>query len=115
MREEISVLSIDARIDGDLSEWHAKSWATINPKCSFQLGLEGNTLVVAYRTDQSQMLLNSATEFPFAFTQGGGLDLMLRTSGTGDDKNPEVGDVRLFVTKRNGSILAVLYRQKALG
>ncbi len=115
MRDEISVPPIQAKIDGDLSEWPAKGWATINPKCSFQLGMEGNKLVVAYRTDQSQMLLNSATEFPFAFTQGGGLDLMLRTSGAGDDKNPEVGDIRLFVTKRNGKILAVLYRQKATG
>ena len=113
MRDEIYVPSIQAKIDGDLSEWPAKGWATINPKCSFQLGLEGNKLVVAYRTDQSQVLLNSATEFPFAFTQGGGLDLMLRTSGSGDDKKPEAGDVRLFVTKRNGKILAVLYRQKA--
>jgi hypothetical protein len=77
--------------------------------------MEGDKLVVAYKTDQSQMLLNSATEFPFAFTQGGGLDLMLRTSGSGDDKKPEVGDIRLFVTKKNGKVLAVLYRQKATG
>lgn len=115
MRDEISVPPIQAKIDGDLSEWPAKGWATINPKCSFQLGLGGDKLVVAYRTDQSQMLLNSATEFPFAFTQGGGLDLMLRTSGASDDKKPEVGDIRLFVTKRNGKVLAVLYRQKATG
>jgi hypothetical protein len=77
------------------------------------LGLEGDKLVEAYKTDQSQLLTNSATEFPFAFTQGGGLDLMLRTSGTSDDRTPAVGDIRLFVTKRNGNILAVLYRQKA--
>jgi hypothetical protein len=115
MRDEISVPPIQARIDGDLGEWPAKGWATINPKCSFQLGRDGDKLVVAFRTDQSQLLLNSATEFPFAFTQGGGLDLMLRTSGPGDDKKPEVGDIRLFVTKRNGKILAVLYRQKATG
>ena len=38
---------------------------------------------------------------------------MLRTSGTSEDKNPEVGDVRLFVTKKDGKVLAVLYRQKA--
>ena len=100
IRDEISVPPIQAKIDGDLSEWPAKGWATINPKCSFQLGMERDKLVVAYKTDQSQMLLNSATEFPFAFTQGGGFDLMLRTSGSGDDKKPEVGDIRLFVTKK---------------
>jgi hypothetical protein len=38
---------------------------------------------------------------------------MLRTTGSDNDKKPEVGDIRLFVTKRNGKVLAVLYRQKA--
>jgi hypothetical protein len=115
MRDEVSAPAIQAKIDGDLSEWPANGWAKINPKCSFQVGLSGDKLVVAYRTDQNQLLLNSASEFPFAFTQGGGLDLMLRTSGTSEDKNPQVGDLRLFVTKKNGQVLAVLYRQKAAG
>jgi hypothetical protein len=44
---------IQAKIDGDLSEWPAKGWATIDPTCSFQLGLDRNKLVVAYKTDQS--------------------------------------------------------------
>ena len=115
MRNEIAVQAIPARIDGNLSKWPANGWAPINPKNSFQVGLSGDKLVVAYRTDQSQLLLNSATEFPFAFTQGGGLDLMLRTGGAGENKNPEPGDIRLFVTKKNGQVLAVLYRQKAAG
>ena len=93
----------------------ANGWAPINPNNSFQAGLSGDKPVVAYCTDQSQLLLNSASEFPFAFTQGGGLDLMLRTGGAGENKNPEPGDIRLFVTKKNGQVLAVLYRQKAAG
>jgi len=113
LRDEVSVPAIQAKIDGDLSEWPANGWAKINSKCSFQVGLSGDKLVVAYRTDQNQLLANSATEFPFAFTQGGGLDLMLRTSGAGDDKNPIAGDIRLFVTQKDGKTLAVLYRQKA--
>jgi hypothetical protein len=115
MRDEVTVPAISAKIDGNLDEWPAGGWAKINPKCSFQLGVDGDKLVVAYRTDQPQMLLNSATEYSFAFTQGGGLDLMLRTSGPGSDKNPGIGDIRLFVTKKNGQTLAVLYRQKASG
>ena len=101
LRDEVTVPAIAAKIDGDLSEWPATNWASINPKSSFQLGLAGDKLVpwYAYRTDQDQLLLNSASEFPFAFTQGGGLDLMLRTSGAGDDKNPIAGDIRLFVTQ----------------
>jgi len=113
MREQISVPETQAKVDGDVSEWPANGWAAINPKNSFQVGVSGDKLVVACRTDQNQLLLNSASEFPFAFTQGGGLDLMLRTSGEATDKNPEVGDIRLFVTKKDGKVLAVLYRQKA--
>ena len=113
MRDEVSVSTIDAKVDGDLSEWPAKNWASINPQSSFQVGVAGDKLVVAYKTDQPQLLLNSATEFPFAFTQGGGLDLMLRTSGDGDGKNPVPGDIRLFVTKKNGQTLAVLYQEKS--
>jgi hypothetical protein len=113
MRDEVAVPRIHATIDGDLSEWPAKGWAPINAKNSFQLAVDGDKLVVAYKTDQKEMLRNSATEFPFAFTQGGGLDLMLRTSGSSDDRRPDVGDMRLFVTRRNGNVLAVLYRQKA--
>src|SRR5260370_35011683 len=41
MRDEISVPRIQAKIAGDLSEWSAKGWATINPKVAFHLGLEG--------------------------------------------------------------------------
>jgi hypothetical protein len=115
MRDEVSVPAIQAKIDGDTSEWPEKAWVTINPGSSFQLGLSGEKLVVAFRTDQKQLLVNSASEFPFAFTQGGGLDLMLRTSGAADDKNVKPGDIRLFVTKRKGQILAVLYRQKSAG
>ena len=114
LREEIQVRPTQVEIDGDLSDWPVNGWAPINKTNSFQLGLEGDKLVAAYKTDQSQLLLNSATEFPFAFTQGGGLDLMLRTSGASDDRKPAAGDIRLFVTKRNGKVLAVLYRQKAM-
>ena len=114
MRDQVTLPALQAVVDGDLSEWPSKGWAPINTKSSFQAGLSGDKLVVAYRTDQSQLLLNSASEYPFAFTQGGGLDLMLRTSGTSADKNPLPGDIRLFVTKKAGNVLAVLYRQKAV-
>ena len=113
MREEVKVFRVKAKIDGKLNEWVANRWAAINTKSLFQLGLDGDKLVVAYQTDQNQLLLNSAAEFPFAFTQGGGLDLMLRTSGTDESRSAKPGDIRLFVTKKNGQILAVLYRQKA--
>ena len=113
LREQVKVHPVAAGASADFSRWPANDWAEINSQCSFQLGSDGRNLIVAYRTDQPELLRNSAAEYPFAFTQGGGLDLMLRASGTSNAREPRVGDVRLFVTKRNGHTLAVLYRQKA--
>jgi hypothetical protein len=115
LRDELAVVAMRAKIDGTLDEWPAEGWAPISPGCAFRLGLAGDKLVAAYRTDQDQLLRNAATEFPYAFTQGGGLDLMLRTSGNSGGGDPQPGDLRLFVTKRNNQVLAVLYRQKADG
>jgi hypothetical protein len=115
IRETVSATPIHTAIDGDLSQWPAGNWAPINPTNSFQIGLDGDNLVVAYRTDQPGLLRNSATEFPFAFTQGGGLDLMLRTTGNDDNRAQRPGDIRLFVTKKNDKVLAVLYRQRFAG
>lgn len=113
-RDELKVISIQGRIDGKLDEWPTSGWAPINGQCAFRLGLDGDKLIAAYRTDQPQLLQNSATEFPFAFTQGGGLDLMLRPK-TNSSRELQVNDERLFVTRRNGRTLAVLYRQKSAG
>lgn len=115
LRHQVSVSKLDATVDGKLTEWPSNGWAKINAQNAFQLGLNGDKLVVAYRSEHQDLLKNSATEFPFAFTQGGGLDLMLRTTGTANAKNPLPGDIRVFVTKRNDQVLAVIYRQKAPG
>ncbi len=111
----VEAVPVQAKLDGKLDEWPADGWTSINEKSSFRIGVDGDRLVVAYRTDQDQLLRNAATEFPFAFTQGGGLDLMLRTSGNGGGADPEPGDERLFVTKKDGQVLAVRYRQKTEG
>ena len=113
LREKIPVSAVKAVIDGDLKEWPAGNWAKINKGSSFQLGINEGKLIVAYRTDQEKLLLNSAAEYPFAFTQGGGLDFMLRTSGMDETRGAIQGDIRLFVTKKDGKPLAVLYRQRA--
>ncbi|HEU5340647.1 hypothetical protein [Edaphobacter sp.] len=93
--------------------WPENDWAAIDKGSSFQLATDGKNLIVAYRTSHPGLLRNSAAEFPFAFTQGGGLDLMLRSTGPGDNSHATIGDQRLFVTRRNGRLLAVLYHQKA--
>lgn len=93
--------------------WPKEDWTAIDKSSTFQLGTDGKNLIVVYRTSHPNLLRNSAAEFPFAFTQGGGLDLMLRSTGPGDDRHATVGDERLFVTRRGGKLLAVLYHQKA--
>jgi hypothetical protein len=111
LREEVDVYRVKSA--KSTPEWPAQDWAPIDTNSSFQLGTDGKHLIVAYRTNQPQLLRDSAVEFPFAFTQGGGLDLMIRAQGASDSRQVLIGDVRLFVTQRAGKLLAVLYRQKA--
>lgn len=110
LRAEVEVHRVSAT---ENKKWSEKDWASIDAQSSFQLGTDAKSLIVAYRTSQPQLLRNSAAEFPYAFTQGGGLDLMIRAEGASDSRQVLVGDSRLFVTQRNGKLLAVLYRQKA--
>jgi hypothetical protein len=112
LKTEVEVHHLVAAVKASPENWPQKDWAAIDKNSFFQLGTDGKNLIVAYRTDQPDLLRNSATEFPFAFTQGGGLDLMVRASGPSDDRHAAAGDARLFITRRNGKLLAVLYRQK---
>jgi len=93
--------------------WPKDAWAAIDKSSSFQLGTDGKNFTVVYHTGHPDLLRNSAAEFPFAFTQGGGLDLMLRSTGPSDDRHAIIGDKRLFITRRSGKLLAVLYHQKS--
>jgi len=111
-KAEVEVHRLTAIPKTGAEVWPKDDWAAIDKNSSFQLGSDGKNLVVAYRSSHPDLLRNSAAEFPFAFTQGGGLDLMLRSTGAGDDSHAGVGDERLFVTRRGGKLLAVLYRQK---
>jgi hypothetical protein len=113
LRSEVDVHHVSGTISASPDRWPAGDWARIDANSSFQLGTDGKNLIVCYRTNQPQLLRDSASEFPFAFTQGGGLDLMVRSQGPSDGRQVLVGDARLFVTKRDGKMLAVLYRQRA--
>jgi hypothetical protein len=114
LREGVQVHTIQAYSRDGFAQWDKNDWAPINKHNSFQLGRDGDKLVIGYRTNEPDLLRNAAVEYPFAFTQGGGLDLMLRTSENAS-RWAAVGDIRLFVTRRNGKLLAVLYRQKNAG
>ena len=112
LRAEVDVHSVDGSITASFAKWPANDWASIDANSAFQLGTDGKDLIVAYRTNHPDLLRDSVTEFPFAFTQGGGLDLMIRAQGASDDRHILEGDARLFVTRKDGQLLAVLYRQK---
>ena len=113
LRSEIDVHHLSGGISASPDRWPTDDWANIDANSSFQLGTDGKNLIVFYRTNQPQLLRDSAAEFPFVFTQGGGLDLMVRPQGPSDERQVQVGDARLFVTERDGKLLAVLYRQKS--
>lgn len=113
LRAEVQIHRVQGAVSAAFDQLPAEDWAPIDANSSFQLGTDGKSLIVTYRTNQPQLLRNSAAEFPFAFTQGGGLDLMIRSQGADDTRQILAGDLRLFVTQRNGKLLAVLYRQKA--
>jgi hypothetical protein len=68
LKAEVDVHHVGASIKAAPENWPAKDWASIDKNSSFQMGTDGKNLIVAYRTSYPDLLRNSATEFPFAFT-----------------------------------------------
>ena len=107
------------QIDGDLTDWADAQWLAIDSRRDMEAALQvhGRTLYAAWRTAEPRVLNNDAGDgWQYAFTTGGGLDLMLRTA-SGDATSNKVlpGDTRLFVTRLNdplnGRVLAVRFQQ----
>ena len=72
----------------------------------------GKNLYVGFSTGNAQLLTNTATDDKLLFKTGGALDLMLGTNPDADPHRqlPVAGDIRLLVTRINGSAKAMLYR-----
>jgi len=101
--------------DGDLSEWPDAGTLAISVdenrsaevRCAY--GPEG--LYVAWSVQDPSPMQNEATRWELAFTGGDAVDVMFRVPGGDTDAaDPREGDVRVLITRLEGSVQAVLYR-----
>lgn len=117
-------------VDGSLDDWRAAQWATIDQRQSqvgdwgrrkittaAALAVAGDRLYVALKTDDPNLLNNSAESLQNLFKTGGCLDLMIGADPKADPQRarPVAGDERLLITRVKGKTTAVLYRPVAPG
>lgn len=102
------------KIDGDLSDWPKKgeSWARIDDRASASIAIGGGKLSLAFHTDDSELLFNSASDDRLIFKTGGALDLQIatRSERSGGQKH-----LRLLVARVHGELKAIVYRDGFAG
>lgn len=120
------------QVDGKLDDWPATTdWATIDrrgTKANFNsqskpydvsaaVTVSGDRLYATWRSNEKDLLNNSAETPNALFKTGGCLDLMLGADPAAplDRKAAGAGDQRLLVTLVKGRPMAVLYRAKVPG
>jgi hypothetical protein len=113
----VAQLGAKAKVDGKLGEWSAARWVSLDGSTQAAVGIAGDRLMLAYRTNDADLLNNKPESLPMLFKTGGALDLMLRTDPAvkAGQREPVAGDVRLLVTEVDGKPVAVLYRPVARG
>lgn len=124
----VHLRSVRPRLDGQLADWNGADWMTIDAARQIRaaMAVHGDTLYAAFDTNDANLLANSLSSGPaYAFTTGGGLDLLLNVSGNTDapryqtinnefTHTPVPGDLRLFVTRNAaGAPVAVVFEQAA--
>ncbi|MGE9290403.1 MAG: hypothetical protein ACQKBT_05410 [Puniceicoccales bacterium] len=122
---EILVRKMDnPQIDGVENDWGDPQWITIQeervgsgfhgrdvPYTQAALAYDNQYLYVLMRSRDRRFLENAGASPEELFTTGGGLDLHLATRNTsGDRKNAEEGDVRLFIADVGKEFQAIRYR-----
>ena len=88
------------------------SWARRQVDTDAALAISPDRLLIAVRTDDPALLVNSGDALQNLFKTGGGIDLMLGTDASASrDRTLAVkGDERLLVARVEGKKTAVLYR-----
>jgi hypothetical protein len=117
VRGSMSVVENDTiTIDGALSEWNRDCTAGI--KVDDQRGAEivsaadADNLYVAWDVRDDTPMKNSVDKWQIAFKGGDAVDLMFRAAGKNlDHAKVRAGDLRLLITRIDGNLQAVLYRQ----
>lgn len=114
-------------VDGQLNDWpDSTQWAVIDRRglranfdsnskpydVSAAACIAADSLFVAFRTTEKDLLRNSGTTPNALFKTGGCLDVMLATDPQANPKRtkPVPGDLRLLVTQVSGETKAMLYR-----
>ena len=101
------------KVDGDLTDWALpqSAWADIEGRQA-AVRIIGDKVYAAYKTEDPTLLQNMTSDPRFAFKTGGGLDLYLGLNYNVGSMRllPDAGDRRLFVTRIDGKITAILYR-----
>ena len=104
-------------VDGDLGEWPADDFVTVDTKWVGQLGggghaeksveaalaIAGDRLFAAFKADDANLLANKPEALNTLFKSGGALDLMLGNVAGGQ---------RLVVSQVGGKTVATLYRPR---
>ncbi len=106
------------KTDGNISDWPAANWVDISGQAKAALCISGEKLFAAYQTDDPQLLANAGSDWQQLFHSGGSLDLQLATRvevfAQENDRRKrfvsQAGDIRLLVTRVNGTTRAILYR-----
>ncbi len=121
----IPILASPPAVDGDLGEWTAEHFVTIDVRqkqigdwgrrkqeTQAALAVSGDRLYAAFRTGEPKALENAGTALANLFKTGGALDLMLGTDPQADPRRraAAAGDLRLLVAMVKEKPVAVLYR-----
>jgi hypothetical protein len=129
-RLTVPIIDKPIKLDGKLDEWSTNQWATIDQRgnkayfnsdskpydVSAAMQVVGDTLYVAWKTTEENLLQNSGEIDIAPFKTGGALDLMIATDANAkpDRAKPVAGDQRLIITRvkedRKQRDWAVLYQ-----
>ncbi len=129
-RLTVPIVNKSIKLDGKLDEWSANQWATIDQRgnkayfnanskpydVSAAMQVVGDTLYVAWKTTEKNLLQNSGDIDIAPFKTGGALDLMIASDPNAkpDRNQPVAGDQRLVITRvkedRKQRDWAVLYK-----
>ena len=104
--------------DGDLGEWETAPWVDVSPQLGIRAAIAAgpDSLYLALQTGRGDLLASAGGDARYAFTTGGGIDLLLGRPGADADRDaPAPGDRRLFITKADGKLQATLFEQAADG
>lgn len=115
-RLNVSVSGKQPKVDGQLDDWSDAEWATVDQRgtaaffnsnskpynVSAAMKVAGDTLYLAWKTTEAELLANSAEIAIAPFKTGGTLELMIRADPNASGDQPVAGDQRLVITRRDG-------------